>query len=92
MVHALPLGSTHQLGIEDGLGRYGWETAQPEAATATIRSSKVLIAIIQFIIVVFGVLSVDLTNFFFLFITVTCFFFFLTRALEGEKGFNIFGS
>ncbi|XWS74206.1 hypothetical protein CRYUN_Cryun02cG0196000 [Craigia yunnanensis] len=39
MVHALPPGSAHQLGFEDGLDCLGWKTSQSEAAASTSRSS-----------------------------------------------------
>ncbi|KAI0498332.1 hypothetical protein KFK09_021573 [Dendrobium nobile] len=42
MVHALPLGGTYELGVEDGMGGAGWATADPEAASSTVRSSQVL--------------------------------------------------
>lgn len=42
LVYALPPGSTHELGIEDGVGCHGWKEAQAKAATSTVRSSQML--------------------------------------------------
>ncbi|KAF8376702.1 hypothetical protein HHK36_031629 [Tetracentron sinense] len=36
MVHALPPGSPHQLGFEDGMGGQRWKATQSEAASSTI--------------------------------------------------------
>ena len=35
MVHALPFGSSHKLGFEDGLARVGRKKSKPKAFTAT---------------------------------------------------------
>ena len=43
MVHALPPGNPHQLGLEDGLGCLRWKAPQSEVASSTSRSSQMLI-------------------------------------------------
>ncbi|PKA52467.1 Laccase-17 [Apostasia shenzhenica] len=42
VVHALPPGGAHELGIEDGVGGAGWAAAEPEAASSTVGSSEML--------------------------------------------------
>lgn len=42
LVYALPSGSTHKLGLENGLGCPGWKRAQAKATTSTVRSSQML--------------------------------------------------
>ena len=42
LVYALPPGSPHQLGIEDGLGCHGWEASQSKTASSALRSSQML--------------------------------------------------
>jgi len=43
VVHALPLGSSQQLGLEDGMACLRWEATQSEVASSTCGSSQVLI-------------------------------------------------
>lgn len=42
LVYALPSGSTHKLGLKNGLGCPGRKRAQAKATTSTVRSSQML--------------------------------------------------